>query len=57
MFNITFGKVVTLAIMLVFLTYVFTDVTPSIAGDPNDANKKSLKKEVTTNMWSIVPKK
>ncbi|MGG4499152.1 hypothetical protein [Brevibacillus reuszeri] len=57
MFNITFGKVVTLAIMLVFITYVFTDVTPSIAGDPNDANKKSLKKEVTTNMWSIVPKK
>ncbi|WP_164684873.1 hypothetical protein [Brevibacillus reuszeri] len=57
MINFALGKVVILALMLVFIVYVFTDVTPSIAGNPNDANAKSLKKEVTTNMWSIVPKK
>ncbi|MDC0764238.1 hypothetical protein POF51_26315 [Brevibacillus sp. AG] len=56
MFSMTFGKVVAIVFSLMFITYVFTDFTPAIAGDPNDANKKSLKKEVTENMWEIVPK-
>lgn len=56
MFDMTLGKLVMCVFMLMFLTYVFTDLTPSITGDPNDANRASLKKEVTDTMWGIVPR-
>lgn len=56
MFDKTFGTLVFCVISIVFISYVYTDVSPSVAGDPKNANQQSLKKEVTRTMWSIVPK-